>query len=244
MSQSYTLEEVTSIPLDADTFYGVDDFGAIYTSKDNIFHKSTPTAHYQFTALQLGTISSVDIINPLKITLFYESSNTAVILDNTLTEITRINFSTIESFRNVNHVTTASDRRLWIFNTDLQQLEIFDWNTGSVIKQFPPLAFIASGLQSNFNFAWVASSDAILYYNNYGSFLTNITLPNVSLFAQSNGDLIAFAKAKLYYKPKENTSFNPVTIPDLSIKQLSMNGEIVYLYDGQKLHTFRLKLAK
>lgn len=243
-SQSYTLEKVNEVMLDTDVFIGVDTFNALYHIKDDILYKSDVHNGYQFTALQLGKITSVDIVNPLKITVFYGGSNTAVILDNTLSEITRINFSVIEDFRNISHATTANDRRLWIFNTDLQQLELFDWNIEKIIIQFPPMELNAVALTSNFNFAWILNKQGVYKYNNYGSFLDKTPLYNATGLYQSNGDVVALTDGKVNFKPKNSNTFSVLKTPDFTIKQLSLNNEILYLYNGQKLSTFRLKIPK
>lgn len=242
--QQWSLKKLNDVPLKTDRFIAVDKFNAIYHIVDNVIHKVDSQQEYQFSALQLGTLSAVDIVNPLKITLFYESANTALILDNTLNEISRTNFSTIENFRNVNQVTTGGDRRFWIFNTDLQQLEIFDYNNGKVVTQFPPMETNATALASNFNFAWISNELGLYYYNNYGSFLNKIDLPETQILVQDKGAVVAYAAGTLYFKPKNTIDFYKVPHPDLTIKQLSLKDEILYLYDGQKLSTFRLKLAK
>lgn len=242
--QNWSLVKVQEVALKTDRFIAVDKFNAHYYLEGNAIHKVDSQSSYQFSALQLGALTAVDIVNPLKITLFYESSNTVVILDNTLNEISRTNFSTLVNFRNVHQVTTAGDRRLWIFNTDLQQLEIFDYNTNKVVTQFPPMQTNATALASNFNFAWVSTQQGIYYYNNYGSFLEKIDLPEAQILVQDKGALIAYAGGSLYYKPKNTVLFYKISKPDLTIKQLSLKDEILYLYDGQKLTTFRLQQAK
>ncbi|RMB56657.1 hypothetical protein EAX61_13710 [Dokdonia sinensis] len=261
-AQELSPKLLQSTPLDAEVFYGVDDYGAVYYSKNNALFKKGDKNNYQFTALQLGKISSVDIVNPLKITVFYEMSNTALVLDNTLSEITRINFSAIENFRNVSHATTANDRRFWIFNTDLQQLEIFDWNSRKVVVQSPPLQTNALATTSNFNFCWLVTESGLLMFNNYGSAIDSIDLSKIPTdisLAQANGNVIAFAKSvlseakvaetenlkpKVYYKSSSAEDFVPLKLPDLVIKQLSLNGERLYIYDGLKVTSFSLKPPK
>ncbi|AWH74144.1 hypothetical protein DCS32_08220 [Dokdonia sp. Dokd-P16] len=243
-SQSYTLEKINEVTIEADIFIGIDAFNALYHIKNDVLYKDDVNEGYQFTALQLGAITSVDILNPLKISVFYEATNTAVILDNTLSEITRINFSTIDDFRNISHVTTNGDRRLWVFNTDLQQLEIFDWNTNQITTQFPPMPVNAITVATNYNFAWVVNETGLFHYNNYGSFLSKKDFNDITLISQSDGALILFSQGKLYYKSKESNEFIALKTPDFTIKQLSLNGEILYLYTGQKLAAFRLKFPK
>lgn len=239
-SQDVGIKKLNKIPLQADRFVAVDKFQAVYYITNNILFKKDRQTIHQFSALQLGELSSVDILNPLRITLFYESANTAIILDNTLSEIARINFSTIQNFRNVSHVTTASDRRFWLYNTDLQQLEIFDWNMEKIVTQFPPMPEIALALTSNFNFAWVSTQDHLMYYNNYGSFLEKIAIPNIRHLAQDKGAVIALSDRELHYKRKQENSFSKITLPDITVEQLSLTGEIIYIYSNQKVTSYRI----
>jgi len=245
LAQEVELETLTSFEIEGERMIGVDDFQSVYYIKDNVLvKKSENQKEYQFSSLQLGNISSVDIINPLKIIVFYETTNTVVVLDNTLTEITRINFTTIPDFRNINQAANAGDRNLWIFNTDLQQLEIYDWNKNKVTTQFPPMETNATSVTNNFNFCWVISDGQVFQYNTYGNFVESHTLEDVSKIAQSGENLIAFAKANLYYKNSRATEFTRVNIPDIPCKDLYLKDEIVYIYTGKEVYTFKIKSVK
>ena len=48
---------------------------------------------YICTQKEHRKIKKVDLINPLKVTLFYEEFNTVVLLDNQMNEIQKIDFS-------------------------------------------------------------------------------------------------------------------------------------------------------
>ena len=240
IAQQYNIKLLNEQPLDADTFVGVDDFSALYYIKNNTIFKKSETNTYQFSSLQLGTIASVDIVNPLKISVFYRDSNTTIILDNTLNEITRIDFSNIDNFRNISHARTAGDRQLWVFNTDLQQLEVYDWNQNKIITQFPPQEHNATTMTSNFNFAWVVEKDEISQYNIYGSFVKKITIETPNKISQSRGDLIFVTQKGIFYKEEKTSQFTELFLPDLHHKDSFLNNEILYIYDGQKLTTFEL----
>nr|WP_152556284.1 hypothetical protein [Nonlabens ulvanivorans] len=67
-----------SISLSCDSFYGVDDFESIYYSTDNVLYKKSESKRLEFFDIQLGDITSVDIINPLKILVFYRDTQTLV----------------------------------------------------------------------------------------------------------------------------------------------------------------------
>ena len=87
---------------------------------------------YLIVTVQLGNITSANAFNPLKINLFYKNFNTVIILDNRLAEIFKIDFNTVQPYKNVSHISTGYDNTLWIFNPDLQQLELFDYKTNQI----------------------------------------------------------------------------------------------------------------
>jgi hypothetical protein len=243
-SQTYVAKNIAEFPLVADRFIGVDDYGSQYYIKGNTLFKKSSQGSYQYSALQLGTLSTADILNPLKLTLFYQGSNTAVILDNTLSEIKRISFSSIENFRNVSHANTANDRRLWIFNTDIQQLEIFDYNTNRIVQQTLPFSEVPLKVVSNFNFCWLLGPTGVSTFNNYGSFLETLPTPGLQSLSQYNGHLLTWNGTDFMYKPPETIDFQKIEIPKIPIKQFSLNDEILYIYDGQKVTSFRLEPPK
>ncbi|WP_299679446.1 hypothetical protein [uncultured Dokdonia sp.] len=245
LGQSYTVAKLKEVPLQCDSFIGVDNFQNLYyTSKSTLFKKSD-TDIIEYAALNLGEITSVDIINPLKLTVFYKDSNTVVILDNTLAEIRRINFSTIDNFRNISHATNAGDRRLWIFNTDIQRLELFDYNQNNIIIEFPPTSLPAIELISNFNVCWVKTQDAIDSYTVYGSLIHSLsTNDNMHTITSYNDDIFAIIEDTLIYTQKNGSEFSNIEIPEIKVKQFSIKDEILYIYDGQILTSYRLNLSK
>ncbi|TVZ52990.1 hypothetical protein [Dokdonia sp. Hel_I_53] len=243
-AQEYSAELVFEMPLKADFFIGVDDYNALYYAKDNQIIKQWDDITMQFSALQLGKITSIDILNPLKIIVFYDNSNTVVILDNTLSEIERINFSTIPAYRNISHASNAGDRKLWIFNTDEQRLEIYDWGLRKITTQFPPRKSNETLVVSNFNFAWVADDNSLSEYNIYGSFLDENHLKNIEFMSQSHGNLLLSANTIFQYKKKNAREFLKINLPELPLEQLYLNNEILYIYSHQKVKAFRIKLAK
>ncbi len=230
--------------LAADQFVGADEYDNMYTITGRVFYKVSKDVTYQFSDLQLGPISSVDLINPLRITLFYDQTNTALILDNTLNEITRINFNQLEDFRNVSHARTASDRRLWIFNIDLQQLELFDYQTNKIITSSPPLSATAISMTSNFNRCYVYTGKELKIYNNYGSLLNSVPILGLSQLHQNNDVLFALRNNAVVVLPKNKMDLEEVNLDEKQVKQLYYANEILYIYGRKTLRTYTLKLPK
>lgn len=245
LAQSYSVTKLKESPLKADTFIGADNFQNLYYTSRNTLYKKDSKEVIEFAALNLGEITSVDLINPLKLIVFYRESNTVVVLDNTLAEIRRINFSTIENFRNVSQATNAGDRRLWIFNTDIQRLELFDYNQNKVITEFPPTLLPALELTSNFNVSWVKTKNTIDSYTVYGSLINSYpTEEQIHNITEYKDHIFVISDEKLHYKEKNTKEFTPIEIPEIKVKQFSIKAEILYIYDGQFLTSYRLNLSK
>ena len=233
-----------SVPLAADSFIGVDEFKNLYFIKDNTFYKKETGKTYQFTNFSLGDISSVDILNSLKIILFYQDTNTAVILDNTLSEINKINFNQISEFRTVQYATTAIDRNLWVYNLDLQQLELFDYNRNEIIANTIPISEAVLQQKSNYNFCWLQTKDGIQKYNIYGSLMNDYSIPNILTFTEKNGNLVIASTESLTYLEKGSVEPEPIQLPKFDVKQLYLDIENIYIYDGEMLHHYQLQLPK
>lgn len=245
LSQEVEAELLHTQALEADVFIGADKFSNIFYTKSRTLYKLEDGEILEYAALNLGEITTVDIVNPLKITVFYKQSNTAVLLDNTLTEITRIDFSNLEDFRNSALATTANDRRVWIFNTDLQQLEVFDYRLDKVVVQFPPVPTIPISYTSNFNFFWAQNEGILTTYNIYGTIVEEISTPTTfEKLQQSQNVLIGFKEGSFYSKRAKSNFFTPIDNLENTVQEFSLIGEILYIYNGQNLMTYSIKPPK
>ena len=245
LSQDFQAQFVKKQALEADVFMGADEFSNIYYTKNRTLYKATSNEILEYAALNLGEITTVDIVNPLKISVFYKQSNTAVLLDNTLTEITRINFSNLENFRNTIMAKTANDRRLWIFNTGLQQLELFDYRLNKVIVQFPPLDTIPASFASNFNLCWLQNEGVLRTYNIYGTLVNESTTAiTFDTLVQNQNSLIGLKDDTFYIKSNDSDSFTVLDNLEITPQEFSLIGEILYIYNGQNLMTYTIKPSK
>lgn len=236
---SATLQQQDS--LSVDRFIAMDNFGASYVIQDNILIKKKDTKEWQYKNLQLGEITSVDILNPLKITLFYSDFNTVIILDNTLNEIKRIDFNIITDFKNLAAATTATDRNLWVFDTNTQQLEVFNYvQEKTPIKNLPISEnFITQ--KSNYNYCRILTETTLYTYNIYGSLLAQQALGGATDFSMTNTEVIFLKDGQLHYTFDEEVYLINLSSGRIAIKQFSLHDDILYIYDGIVLYQFQLK---
>ena len=242
-AQEITTTLVEKTPFNLERFVGVDKFNNFYGITNNTLYKLEGSKKYQFADLQLGELSSVDLLNPLKITLFYKNTNTAVIVDNRLNEISRINFTTIQNFRNVSFATTGKDRSLWIYNIDLQQLELFNYHTLKVVAHTQPINHQVMAQQSNYNFCWLLQDEKLEFYNSYGSFMTSFNVPKDLAFSESNNILVAKTQENWYILERKQTSLKELQVLENAVKDFYLNNENLYLYTDNFIYNYHINLS-
>ena len=234
-----------------DHFVGLDNFQNIYFTKDRVLYKNGKDGNFKYNALQLGRLTSVDIINPLKIVLFFQDTNTVVLLDNKLNEIERINFNSLAQFLNVGMATNAGNNSLWIFNMDTQQLEIYNYRSKMQLVVSQPFPGKLISQASNFNYCFTLTEKNLRAFNIYGSLLNEVQNKGFEKIVQQNENLVALKGDSLYYIPdfakRNNEIFQDevqLELPEMPIKDLQLSNDILYIYDGNNLHAFTLTYPK
>ena len=233
-----------SVALKAARFIGNDGFGNTYFINNNIFFKENNGAITPYNNLQLGPITSVDILNPLEIVVFFADFNAMVKLDNRLNEILKIDFNQLSSFRNVQFCTTANDKNLWIFNADLQQLEIFNYQQNTITPINQPINQPVLSQKSNYNFCWLLTESYLYKYNIYGSMLYKLPLEGFNGLWVHGKTIILKKEEKLYCLLDGETSPSPLNLPEFSIKDVFMHNDNLYIYHGDTVSRFTLQPVK
>jgi len=234
-----------------DRFVGIDNFKNAYFLKDRVLHKQGEDGNFVYNALQLGRITTVDIINPLKVVIFFQDTNTVVLLDNKLNEIERINFNNLPQFLNVSSATNAGSNSLWIFNMDTQQLELYNYRAKMQTVVSQPFPGKLMSQASNFNYCFTLTEKKLRAFNVYGSLLNETTNDGYENIVQLNENLVALKENSLYYIPdfakRNDEEFRETVkleLPEMPIKDLQLTNDFLYIYDGKNLHTFTLTLPK
>jgi len=220
----------------------VSDFEDIkYTYNKTFLKKIKDKVYYNYSNLQLGEITSVDVFSPSKMKLFYRDFNTAIILDNRLAEMDKIDFNTIKPYRNISHISTGFGNRLWIFNQDLQQLELYNYKTGEVSAKTAPVQSNVVDIKSSYNNCWLLTENYLYKYDAYGSLIYKIENKNYIAMALSYDNIILQSSDKnLHYLSKIDQTILPIELPKLLIKQFLLNRGSLYIYDNEFLYEYQL----
>ncbi|OUS00413.1 hypothetical protein A9Q86_10605 [Flavobacteriales bacterium 33_180_T64] len=234
---------IDSTALKADQIIAIDNFETIYYTINTILYKKPkdkPSVNY--SNVQLGEPTTANAFNPLKINLFYQNFNTAIILDNRLAEIFKIDFNTIQPYKNVSHISTGYDNTLWIFNQDLQQLELYDYKNNTIRATTVPIQSHVIDLKSDYNYCWMLTEKYLYQYTYFGSLISKIENKGYTALAIHHSNIILKTKTFLVYKSKKSEKILLLKTPQLLINQFLLTNETLYIYDLEKLHKYQLKI--
>ncbi|WP_323788427.1 hypothetical protein [Psychroserpens sp.] len=241
--ESVDVALINSTDLNVDQIVSIDNFETFYYLKDNTIYKQNKNGtSINYSNYQLGEITTANTFNPLKINVFYQDFNMVVILDNRLAEIFKIDFNTIQPYKNISHVSTGFDNTLWMFNVDFQQLELYDYKTNKTRFSAVPVQSLVLDLESDFNYCWLLTENYLYQYNYFGSMISKIENTGFTEISKSNGHLILKKENTLYFKHKKKEDITPINLPKLLINQFLLTNETLYIYDLEKLHKYQLKI--
>ena len=234
---------VDSTLLKADQIIAIDNFETVYyTIGSSLYKKPKDKAAISYSNVQLGPPTTVNVFNPLKINIFYQDFNSVIVLDNRLAEIFKIDFNTKQPYKNVSHVSTGYDNTLWIFNQDLQQLELYDYKTDKSRATTVPVQSNVLDLKSDYNYCWMLTENYLYQYTYFGSLISKIKNNGYTAIAIHNENVILKTATSLLYKPKNSDAILPLKTSKLLINQFLLTNETLYIYDLEKLHKYQLKI--
>ncbi|SFU50362.1 hypothetical protein SAMN05216480_105149 [Pustulibacterium marinum] len=230
--------------LSVDHFWGKDSFKYIYSSKNNTLYKTGNQQKFQYKNVGLGAIYNVDLLNPLELTLFYKNFNTVVKLDNNLNEIISINFTQLSNFKNIAFATTSIEQHLWIFNSDTQQLELFNYNTkkSKVIGQ--PIQEDVIDMKSDYNFCWLLSTKFIYKFNIYGALLQRIPFTGGKGLSINNENVLVSSESGIFYFQKNSENTFILNLSNNFGGDIFLTNDSLYIYAGDFLTHYKLQTPK
>lgn len=159
---------------------------------DNIFYDSS-----------LGSPDLVDVTNPFSILLYYQDFGRLVILDRTLSEISRIDLFSTENLQQPGALARANDNQIWVYDSWDYRLKLLD-NQGAVGRTTNNLRQ-ELGVLDDPDAIYVDRGTVALYFKqksrlavltNYGRFEYWVDLPESESVAWLTPHLTGFNQAE------------------------------------------------
>lgn len=183
-------------------YFTVDNLGNILLVKDNEIVKYLSTGKYfnRYSNLKLGTITSVDALNPLRLMLFYKDYQQLIFLDNQLSQKSDPVSLEKLGYEQTELVCVSANNGIWLFNKANNELVRFD----EQLKQIASTGNLKQMLQTeelkpnfliehNGNVFLNCPEVGIHVFDIFGTFSKIISLKGLENF-QVNENIIYFLK--------------------------------------------------
>jgi len=195
-----------------------------------------------------GTVSSIDVTNPLKILLYYKNFATVVVLDRFLNIRNNINFRKINIF-SVQSITTSYDNNIWVFDEQDYKLKKID-EDGTLLQESTDFRMLFDSVPAptqitdKQNFVYLYDPEKGFYiFDYYGSFKNRLPFLNWSSVAVSEKNMYGFCNGKLYSYELNSLTLKEYRLPPIFGKYSAIkaiNGK-VYLLKEDGVYVFQVR---
>lgn len=182
-------------------FFTTDNIGNIYTVKEDELIKYLPDGKFfaRYSNLRLGSISSVDVTNPLKIVLYYRDFQQIIFLDNQLSINSEIVSLEKLGYEQTDLVCASANNSFWIFSKQNNELYRFNENSRRITATGNLKQVLNTDLSPNYmmeynGYLYMNCPETGIYvFDIFGTFNRIIAIRNLSQF-QVNDNILYYQK--------------------------------------------------
>ncbi len=197
---------------------------------------------------RFGTLTTIDVTNPLKILLYYKSFATVVVLDRFLNTRNTINFRKQNIF-SVQSITTSYDNNIWLFDEQDYKLKKID-DDGRLLQETTDFRMLFDSVPSPINlvdkdnFVYLYDTTKGFYiFDYYGAFKNRLPFLNWSNIAVSAKNMYGFSNNKLFSYQLQSLTLKEYQLPGFlagynAIK--AINGKL-YLLKDDGVYIYQVK---
>ncbi|MEY2918081.1 MAG: hypothetical protein RIS73_1795 [Bacteroidota bacterium] len=195
-----------------------------------------------------GSVSSIDVTNPLKILLYYKNFATVVVLDRFLNIRNSINFRKKNIF-SVQSIATSYDNNIWLFDEQDYKIKKID-DEGNLLQESTDFRMLfdtvpsPTQLTDKENFIYLYDTEKGFYiFDYYSSFKNRLPFLGWTNVAVSEKNMYGFGNNKLYSYELNSLTLKTYQLPAFFGKYTAIkavNGKI-YLLKKEGIYIFRIK---
>ncbi len=236
--------KIDSIAIDADSFIGFDGFNNCFYTKNNVLFKKVGDSNLQYQNPSLGKIAKVDILNPLKIIVFYEEFNAVMVLDNQLNEIQKVDFSKLETPVVASAIGISGQNKLWVFNSLNQQIGLYDLNSNMYQNLGMPIKDGVSYYQTDFNyFQWIDKQNNWNTCTIYGRIFSCGKVETTSKMQLLNENKVLLSKDNLLFiRDKNANKLYEIEIVEKSFNNFYYKDQILSIFTNKGITNYKITI--
>ncbi|MFM2266288.1 MAG: hypothetical protein RLZ77_1708 [Bacteroidota bacterium] len=226
----------------AQTFYGRDSYGAIYSGENQTFTKQLDKQIWEYKNPALGTISNVILTNPLKIVLFYEQFNTVILVDNQLNELEKISLSELSTPIMASAIGLAEGNRLWIYNSLTNQLGLLNLKNKEYKVVSTPFTESMAYYQSDFNtFQWIDQAHNWYSCSIYGKIALLGSAPDFDrIQIDRTQGLVYCVNQELIYYSRIDERKTPLNVDKKSCLDFRFKDQILSIFTNPEISNYKI----
>lgn len=249
-SQNYEWIKLWASPVKGD-YLKTDNLGNAYVVQGDMITKllENGSTYRIYSNKGLGKISTVDVMNPLKIILFYVDFSRILFLDNTITENGNPLQLEDRGLELATLVCTSFDNGIWIYDPVQFLLVRFDQQLQETVR--------ITNLNQILGYApnpdYMLESESILYINDpengvlrfdiFGTYLSLIPLKGIKKFQVKNQQLFYNKeKGNLIAYGLKSLQSDTLKLPIKNYQEVSWWKDRVYMLTNDSLLTFQYKV--
>ena len=225
------------------TYKGKDIYDNLFFLQEGTLIKTDQNTTWEYANFELGVPTSVSLLNPLQILVFYKDTNTFVLLDKFLSEIKRVDLNTISPSRGAKWVNNTKNKEVWLYNSLNNELEFFNYKNNTKLTENTIINGDPIDLASGFNTAYLLFEDKIKGYNNYGTVIAEIPIDDVDKISLNNNKLMVNHKDELEFFDARLNSLGRLKKPKNSEEGVFLSDEKLYIYHKSILYTYQLTIS-
>lgn len=246
-AQDINLKLIDSITIQKNEYHkfiGVDTHNFLFFTKHEVVTKTDGTQKWVYANYELGEPTSLSILNPLQLLVFYKETNTLVFLDRFLNESQRIDLNTITPSKIALWTENTKNQEVWLHNEITNSLEFYNYQNNNTLSQTIPFSKKPIHLTADFNTAFVLFDTQICKYNIYGTQINCTTINNIKKIALTNNYIVGCStKSELiFFDTALKTSSSSIILQN-NWQDFSVSNEKLYIYNGSKVYTYQLNLS-
>ena len=220
----------------------VDRFGNIYIIQESILYKCNMEGAllYTYSNFLLGSISTVDVDNSMKIMLYYQESATLLFLDDRLAPISEPINLMDRNFTSLSLATYSANNQICIYdfvNMDLIFLDMYFKPISKTHYNFPNFRPTQLMEMPGKMFAMHNPNDGLYLFDSFGTYIKKIGVVSDSKLQISNNIIYYLKEGKLHAFNYQELKDNVIDLKQDNIKQcvvyrnniilLNQKGEVI-----------------
>ena len=230
--------------IEADDFVGYDGFGNCFYIKNNVLFKKTEKALLNYQNLALGKIKKADILNPLKVVVFYEEFNAVVLLDKQMNEIQTIDFSKNETPIIASAIGISGQNQLWLYNSINQQIGLYNIATNQFKNLGVPIKENLLFYQTDFNnFDWIDKQNQWYSCSVFGRVINNGKFENQNHIQILDKNTLIYSKENaLFLIDRTSTLEYKIEIVEKTFKKFYYKDQILSIFTTQGITNYKITI--